>query len=99
MNGVLTLGAALLLGLAASGHCLVMCGGISAALGIATEKGTDGRPRPRLRACTDRRFGFGGECNRCGDAGQRIERCPVPSAADDANRGAEGSGGQPWHFP
>ncbi len=48
MNGVLTLGAALLLGLAASGHCLVMCGGISAALGIATEKGTDGRPRPRL---------------------------------------------------
>ena len=27
---MLTLGAALLLGLAASGHCLVMCGGITA---------------------------------------------------------------------
>ncbi|HRP27118.1 MAG TPA: sulfite exporter TauE/SafE family protein [Burkholderiaceae bacterium] len=48
MNLVLTLGAALLLGLAASGHCLVMCGGISAALGIATARGADGRPRPRL---------------------------------------------------
>jgi sulfite exporter TauE/SafE len=44
----LTLGAALLLGLAASGHCLVMCGGISAALGMATAKGADGRPRPDL---------------------------------------------------
>lgn len=48
MNGVLTIGAALLLGLAASGHCLVMCGGISAALGIATLKDANGRPRPRL---------------------------------------------------
>lgn len=48
MNGVLTIGAALLLGLAASGHCLVMCGGISAALGIATVKDASGRPRPRL---------------------------------------------------
>jgi sulfite exporter TauE/SafE len=48
MNQVLTLGAALLLGLAASGHCLVMCGGISAALGIATARGVDGRPQPRL---------------------------------------------------
>ncbi len=48
MNQLLTLGAALLLGLAASGHCLLMCGGISAALGIATAKGADGRPRPRL---------------------------------------------------
>jgi len=48
MNGVLTIGAALLLGLAASGHCLVMCGGISAALGIATVKDGNGRPRPRL---------------------------------------------------
>jgi len=44
----LTLGAALVLGLAASGHCLVMCGGISAALGVATAKGADGRPRPLL---------------------------------------------------
>jgi sulfite exporter TauE/SafE len=48
MTANLTLSAALLLGLAASGHCLVMCGGISAALGIATDKGADGRPRPRL---------------------------------------------------
>lgn len=48
MNGALTLGAALLLGLAASGHCLVMCGGISAALGIATASDADGRPRPHL---------------------------------------------------
>jgi sulfite exporter TauE/SafE len=43
-----TLVAALLLGLAASGHCLVMCGGISAALGIATAKRADGRARPDL---------------------------------------------------
>jgi sulfite exporter TauE/SafE len=48
VNGTLTLAAALLLGLAASGHCLVMCGGISAALGIATAKRADGRPRPLL---------------------------------------------------
>ena len=48
MNDSLTLLAALLLGLAASGHCLVMCGGISAALGIATAKRADGRPRPIL---------------------------------------------------
>jgi uncharacterized protein len=46
MNGALTLGAALLLGLAASGHCLLMCGGISAALGIATAKDANGRTRP-----------------------------------------------------
>lgn len=50
MNDGLTLFAALLLGLAASGHCLVMCGGISAALGIATAKRADGRPRVRLLA-------------------------------------------------
>ena len=43
-----TLLATLLLGLAASGHCLVMCGGISAALGIATAKRADGRPRRDL---------------------------------------------------
>ncbi len=48
MSGALTLGAALLLGLVASGHCLVMCGGISAALGIATAKRADGRARPAL---------------------------------------------------
>ena len=45
MTGGLTLGAALLLGFAASGHCLAMCGGISAALGLATDKNADGRSR------------------------------------------------------
>ena len=49
MSGeALTLGAALLLGLAASGHCLVMCGGISAALGAVTVRRPDGRPMRRL---------------------------------------------------
>ena len=48
MTGGLTLGAALLLGLAASGHCLAMCGGISGALGIATAKRADGGPRTSL---------------------------------------------------
>ena len=48
MNGSLTIGAAFLLGLLASGHCLLMCGGISAALGIATGKGTSGLPRSAL---------------------------------------------------
>ncbi|MET0225956.1 MAG: sulfite exporter TauE/SafE family protein [Dokdonella sp.] len=48
MSGALTLGAALLLGFAASGHCLVMCGGISAALGMATARYPDGRARPAL---------------------------------------------------
>ena len=48
MNGALTLGAAFLLGLAASGHCIVMCGGISAALGMATAKDARGRTRPAL---------------------------------------------------
>ena len=50
MNATLTLGAALLLGLAASGHCLFMCGGISAALGLATAKTAAGNPRPTLLA-------------------------------------------------
>jgi sulfite exporter TauE/SafE len=44
----LTLTAALLLGLAASGHCVVMCGGISSALSLATAKNAAGRPQPRL---------------------------------------------------
>lgn len=48
MSGMLTLGAAVLLGLAASGHCLVMCGGISAALGMAAAKNSGGRTRPPL---------------------------------------------------
>jgi len=48
MTGGLTLGAALILGFAASGHCLAMCGGISAALGVATAKRADGRTRTSL---------------------------------------------------
>lgn len=48
MTGGLTLGAALVLGLAASGHCLVMCGGISSALGLASARSPDGRPVFRL---------------------------------------------------
>ena len=48
MTGGLTLGAALMLGFAASGHCLAMCGGISAALGMATAKRADGRTRTSL---------------------------------------------------
>lgn len=50
MSDALTLGAALVLGLVASGHCVVMCGGISAALGIATAKSATGRPQPHLLA-------------------------------------------------
>jgi sulfite exporter TauE/SafE len=50
VNGPLTVGAALLLGLAASGHCLVMCGGMSSALGLATAKDDRGRARPLLLA-------------------------------------------------
>ncbi len=48
MTGGLTLGAALMLGFAASGHCLAMCGGISTALGLATAKRANGRPRASL---------------------------------------------------
>ena len=48
MNSTLTLGAALLLGLAAGGHCLFMCGGITAALAVATAKDTAGHPRLTL---------------------------------------------------
>ncbi len=48
MTTPLTVGAALLLGLVASGHCLVMCGGITAALGLATAKDAGGRPRKLL---------------------------------------------------
>jgi sulfite exporter TauE/SafE len=50
MPGGLTLAAALLLGLAASGHCIVMCGGIAGALGSATSPRADGRPRALLLA-------------------------------------------------
>src|SRR5262245_45040733 len=48
MASPLTFGAALLLGLAASGHCLAMCGGLTAALGLATARSAQGRPRPML---------------------------------------------------
>lgn len=50
MPGGLTLAAALLLGLAASGHCIVMCGGIAGALGSATARHASGRPRALLLA-------------------------------------------------
>lgn len=48
MSGGLTLGAAWILGIAASGHCLVMCGGISSALGLASARSPNGRPRVAL---------------------------------------------------
>jgi len=48
VSGGLTLGAALILGIAASGHCLVMCGGISSALGLASARSPDGAPRVPL---------------------------------------------------
>ncbi|HEX6397064.1 MAG TPA: sulfite exporter TauE/SafE family protein [Steroidobacteraceae bacterium] len=48
MNGALTFSAALLLGFAASGHCVVMCGGISAALGMAAGRDANGRTRPAI---------------------------------------------------
>jgi sulfite exporter TauE/SafE len=48
MTGTLTIAAAFLLGLAASGHCLAMCGGVTSALGLATACDARGRPRPAL---------------------------------------------------
>jgi uncharacterized protein len=48
MTGMLTVGAAFLLGLGGSGHCLAMCGGVTAALGLATSRDANGRPRPAL---------------------------------------------------
>ena len=48
MSEGLTPFAALLLGLLASGHCLLMCGGITAALGMATAPDRRGRPRRAL---------------------------------------------------
>ncbi len=44
----LTLIGAFLLGLISSGHCLVMCGGISGALALATHRNAQGRPRMDL---------------------------------------------------
>jgi sulfite exporter TauE/SafE len=51
MTEALTISAAFLLGLAASGHCVVMCGGIAAALGMATATNSAGRPRLALLVC------------------------------------------------
>ena len=48
MNELLTPGAALLLGFVASGHCALMCGGITAALGLASARNAAGRPQLRL---------------------------------------------------
>jgi sulfite exporter TauE/SafE len=48
MSEMLTIGGALLLGLAASGHCLAMCGGLTAALSLATARTPAGRARPTL---------------------------------------------------
>lgn len=48
MTGTLTLAAAFALGLAASAHCVVMCGGITGALAVATARDACGRPRASL---------------------------------------------------
>ena len=48
MTSILTIGAAWLLGLAAGGHCVLMCGGISTALGMATSRNIDGKLRMSL---------------------------------------------------
>ena len=45
MNTGLSLAGAFLLGLIASGHCLLMCGGITGALALATRPDARGRPR------------------------------------------------------
>jgi len=45
MTGTLTLAAAFLLGLAASGHCLAMCGGVTTAIGLTTVHDAAGRAR------------------------------------------------------
>lgn len=58
MIGELTLGAALLLGVAGSGHCLTMCGGIAAAFGVS---GAGGRPiAVPLAACCGRIGAYAG---------------------------------------
>jgi uncharacterized protein len=48
MTGTLSIAAAFLLGLGGSGHCVLMCGGISHALGMATQTGANGRPKRLL---------------------------------------------------
>lgn len=51
MTGTLTVVAALLLGFVASSHCVLMCGGITSALGLATGTNAAGRPRLLLLVC------------------------------------------------
>lgn len=48
MTSPLTLLGAFAFGLLASGHCLLMCGGIAGALGAITERGANGRAAWRL---------------------------------------------------
>jgi sulfite exporter TauE/SafE len=48
VTGGFTLVGALTLGLLASGHCLLMCGGISGALAVVTRTREDGKPRVDL---------------------------------------------------
>jgi len=48
MSAGLTVAAAALAGLAASTHCVAMCGGIGGALALATARDADGRPRRSL---------------------------------------------------
>jgi sulfite exporter TauE/SafE len=50
VNGTLTLSAAFVLGLLASGHCLLMCGGLSAALAIGLRRDARGGTPWRLLA-------------------------------------------------
>jgi len=53
MTGSLTFAAAFLLGLIASGHCVLMCGGISGALMLSAERSR----RPSLRLLLTMQFG------------------------------------------
>ena len=55
MTGSLTLTAAFLLGLFASGHCVLMCGGVSGALMLATDG--SGHRRPSLPLLLAMQFG------------------------------------------
>jgi len=48
MSTALTPFAAFVLGLLASGHCVLMCGGITSALGLATARDAHGHPRRLL---------------------------------------------------
>lgn len=48
MTAALTMGGAFALGLIASGHCVLMCGGIAGALGTMTQRDARGRAHPGL---------------------------------------------------